>query len=92
MEFPVDVLVSGRHEDLESSAQSYMNKLLYSNPDHTQYLNLPSARKVTNTRSQHSLHNTQYIAAKKVIHISEDHYLFCMLFKETRLQRTPINW
>ncbi|KAA0719923.1 Soluble lamin-associated protein of 75 kDa [Triplophysa tibetana] len=46
MEFPVDVLVSGRHEDLESSAQSYMNKLLYSNPDHTQNLTLPSARKI----------------------------------------------
>ncbi|XP_067232269.1 soluble lamin-associated protein of 75 kDa isoform X2 [Chanodichthys erythropterus] len=46
MEFPVDVLVSGRHEDLESSAQSYMNKLLYSNPDNTQYLTLPSTRKI----------------------------------------------
>ncbi|KAI7795774.1 soluble lamin-associated protein of 75 kDa [Triplophysa rosa] len=46
MEFPVDLLVSGRHEDLESSAQSYMNKLLYSRPDHTQYLTLPSARKI----------------------------------------------
>uniref|UniRef100_A0A672NI29 Family with sequence similarity 169 member Ab n=1 Tax=Sinocyclocheilus grahami TaxID=75366 RepID=A0A672NI29_SINGR len=46
MEFPVDVLVSGRHEDLESSVQSYMNKLLYSNPDNTQYLTLPSMRKV----------------------------------------------
>lgn len=46
MEFPVDVLVSGIHEDLESSAQTYMNKLLYSNPDHTQYVTLPSARKI----------------------------------------------
>ncbi|KAK7131324.1 hypothetical protein R3I94_016457 [Phoxinus phoxinus] len=46
MELPVDVLVSGRHEDLESSAQSYMNKLLYSNPDNTQYLTLPSTRKI----------------------------------------------
>ncbi|KAF4098712.1 soluble lamin-associated protein of 75 kDa [Onychostoma macrolepis] len=46
MEFPVDVLLSGRHEDLESSAQSYMNKLLYSNPDNTQYLTLPSMRKI----------------------------------------------
>ncbi|XP_050949775.1 soluble lamin-associated protein of 75 kDa [Labeo rohita] len=46
MEFPVDMLVSGRHEDLESSAQSYMNKLLYSNPDNTQYLTLPSTRKI----------------------------------------------
>ncbi|XP_016306263.1 soluble lamin-associated protein of 75 kDa-like [Sinocyclocheilus anshuiensis] len=46
MEFPVDVLVSGRHEDLESSVQSYMNKLLYSNPDNTKYLTLPSMRKV----------------------------------------------
>lgn len=54
MEFPVDVLVSGRHENLESSAQSYMNKLLYSNPDHTQYLTLPSARKVTTTTLAHS--------------------------------------
>ncbi|XP_077088908.1 uncharacterized protein fam169ab isoform X2 [Siphateles boraxobius] len=46
MEFPVDMLVSGRHEELESSAQSYMNKLLYSNPDNTQYLTLPSTRKI----------------------------------------------
>ncbi|XDV38547.1 hypothetical protein PO909_007922 [Leuciscus waleckii] len=46
MEFPVDVLVSVRHEDLESSAQSYMNKLIYSNPDNTQYLTLPSTRKI----------------------------------------------
>ncbi|XP_059382131.1 soluble lamin-associated protein of 75 kDa [Carassius carassius] len=46
MEFPVDVLVSGRHEDLESSAQSYMNKLLYSIPDNTQYLTLPNTRKI----------------------------------------------
>ncbi|XP_051537603.1 soluble lamin-associated protein of 75 kDa-like isoform X1 [Myxocyprinus asiaticus] len=46
MEFPVDLLVSGKHEDLESSAQIYMNKLLYSNPDNTQFLTLPSSRKV----------------------------------------------
>ncbi|XP_016346763.1 soluble lamin-associated protein of 75 kDa-like [Sinocyclocheilus anshuiensis] len=46
MDFPVDVLVSGRHEDLESSAQSYMNKLLYSNPDNTQYFTLPCMRKI----------------------------------------------
>ncbi|XP_056303127.1 soluble lamin-associated protein of 75 kDa [Danio aesculapii] len=46
MEFPVDVLVSSRHEDLESSAQSYMNKLLYSNPDNTEYLTLPNTRKI----------------------------------------------
>nr|XP_055036305.1 soluble lamin-associated protein of 75 kDa isoform X1 [Misgurnus anguillicaudatus] len=46
MEFPVDVLVSGRHEDLESSAQTYMNKLLYSKLDYTQYVTLSSARKI----------------------------------------------
>ncbi|XP_051956198.1 soluble lamin-associated protein of 75 kDa-like isoform X2 [Xyrauchen texanus] len=46
MEFPVDLLVSGRHEDLESSAQIYMNKLLYSNPDNTQFFTLPSSRKI----------------------------------------------
>ncbi|XP_051533179.1 soluble lamin-associated protein of 75 kDa isoform X2 [Myxocyprinus asiaticus] len=46
MEFPVDLLVSAKHEDLESSAQIYMNKLLYSNPDNTQYLSLPSSRKI----------------------------------------------
>ncbi|XP_051959629.1 soluble lamin-associated protein of 75 kDa [Xyrauchen texanus] len=46
MEFPVDLLVSGRHENLESSAQIYMNTLLYSNPDNTQYLSLPSYRKI----------------------------------------------
>uniref|UniRef100_A0A9J8BPU9 Family with sequence similarity 169 member Ab n=1 Tax=Cyprinus carpio carpio TaxID=630221 RepID=A0A9J8BPU9_CYPCA len=46
MDFPVDVLVSGIHEDLESSAHSYMNKLLYSNPDNTQYFTLPSMRKI----------------------------------------------
>uniref|UniRef100_A0A8C1R0E0 Family with sequence similarity 169 member Ab n=1 Tax=Cyprinus carpio TaxID=7962 RepID=A0A8C1R0E0_CYPCA len=46
MDFPVDVLVSGIHEDLESSAHSYMNKLLYSNPDNTQNFTLPSMRKI----------------------------------------------
>ncbi|XP_052392364.1 soluble lamin-associated protein of 75 kDa-like isoform X1 [Carassius gibelio] len=46
MDFPVDVLVSGRLEDLEGRAQSYMNKLLYSNPDNTQYFTLPSMRKI----------------------------------------------
>ncbi|XP_059398546.1 soluble lamin-associated protein of 75 kDa-like [Carassius carassius] len=46
MDFPVDVLVSCRLEDLEGPAQSYMNKLLYSNPDNTQYFTLPSMRKI----------------------------------------------
>lgn len=50
MDFPVDVLVSGIHEDLESSAHSYMNKLLYSNPDNTQNFTLPSMRKVKHTQ------------------------------------------
>jgi len=56
MEFPVDVLVSVRHEDLESSAQSYMNKLLYSNPNNTQYLTLPSTRKVKHTHAHTHAH------------------------------------
>ncbi|XP_030623863.1 soluble lamin-associated protein of 75 kDa [Chanos chanos] len=46
MEFPVDLLVSESHDALGSSAQSYMNDLLYSNPDSLQYFTLPSKRKI----------------------------------------------
>ncbi|XP_028829306.1 soluble lamin-associated protein of 75 kDa isoform X2 [Denticeps clupeoides] len=46
MEFPVDGLAHVSHEDLESSAQIYMNKLLYSNPDTAQYLTIPNNRKI----------------------------------------------
>ncbi|XP_062867538.1 soluble lamin-associated protein of 75 kDa isoform X2 [Trichomycterus rosablanca] len=46
MEFPVDVLDTLRHGELETLAHSYMNKLLYSNPDHAQHFTLPSGKEV----------------------------------------------
>ncbi|XP_072518054.1 uncharacterized protein fam169ab isoform X2 [Salminus brasiliensis] len=46
MEFPVDVLGSVSHEELERSAHSYMSDLLYSDPDHGQYFTLTTGRKV----------------------------------------------
>ncbi|XP_049322436.1 soluble lamin-associated protein of 75 kDa isoform X12 [Astyanax mexicanus] len=46
MEFPVDVLEAIGHEELESSAHSYMSDLLYVDPDHSQYLSLTTGRKV----------------------------------------------
>ncbi|KAL7853279.1 hypothetical protein AOLI_G00201230 [Acnodon oligacanthus] len=46
MEFPVDMLVSVTHEELERSAHSYMSELLYSDPEHGQYFTLTSGRKI----------------------------------------------
>ncbi|KAL6470696.1 hypothetical protein MHYP_G00218150 [Metynnis hypsauchen] len=46
MEFPVDVLVSVSHEELERSAHSYMSELLYSDPEHGQYFTLTTGRKI----------------------------------------------
>ncbi|KAI4898987.1 hypothetical protein NFI96_028878 [Prochilodus magdalenae] len=46
MEFPVDVLASVSHEDLERSAHSCMSELLHSDPEHSQYFTLTTGRKV----------------------------------------------
>ncbi|MCI4386849.1 hypothetical protein PGIGA_G00067530 [Pangasianodon gigas] len=46
MEFPVDVLEATSHGELERSARSYMNELLYTDPDHAHYFTLPSGKKV----------------------------------------------
>ncbi|XP_058891622.1 soluble lamin-associated protein of 75 kDa-like [Acipenser ruthenus] len=46
MEFPVDLLTTLSHEDLEHSAEDYMSDLLYSNPNDPQYFTLPSRRKI----------------------------------------------
>ncbi|MGH0181632.1 UNVERIFIED_CONTAM: hypothetical protein FKN15_007490 [Acipenser sinensis] len=45
MEFPVDLLTTLSHEDLEHSAEDYMSDLLYSDPNDPQYFTLPSQRK-----------------------------------------------
>ncbi|MCJ8741085.1 hypothetical protein PDJAM_G00066710 [Pangasius djambal] len=46
MEFPVDVLEATSHGELERSARSYMNELLYTDPDHAHYFTLPGGKKV----------------------------------------------
>ncbi|KAI5612893.1 soluble lamin-associated protein of 75 kDa, partial [Silurus asotus] len=46
MEFPVDVLEATSHGELERSARTYMNELLYADPDHAHYFTLPSGKKV----------------------------------------------
>ncbi|XP_047661917.1 soluble lamin-associated protein of 75 kDa isoform X2 [Tachysurus fulvidraco] len=46
MEFPVDVLEATSHGELERSARSYMNELLYADPDHAQYFTLPGGKEV----------------------------------------------
>lgn len=46
MEFPVDVLEATSHGELERSARSYMNKLLYADPDNAHYFTLPNGKKV----------------------------------------------
>ncbi|XP_026784570.3 soluble lamin-associated protein of 75 kDa isoform X2 [Pangasianodon hypophthalmus] len=46
MEFPVDVLEATSHGELERSARSYMNELLYTDPDHAHYFTLPTGKKV----------------------------------------------
>ncbi|KAJ7993749.1 hypothetical protein DPEC_G00257910 [Dallia pectoralis] len=40
MDFPVDGLASVSQEDMEKSAQKYMDSILYSNPDSPEYLTL----------------------------------------------------
>lgn len=46
MSFPVDVLNSYSHEDLESSAENYLSDLRCGNPDQPEFLSLPNHRKV----------------------------------------------
>ncbi|KAJ8396536.1 hypothetical protein AAFF_G00016020 [Aldrovandia affinis] len=46
MEFPVDILATLSHEDLEQSAEDYMSDLLYSNPDKAEHFTLPSSRRI----------------------------------------------
>ncbi|KAM9360150.1 soluble lamin-associated protein of 75 kDa-like [Symphorus nematophorus] len=47
MKFPVDLLADVSLAELEQSAQNYMNKLLYSNPDFPEHLNLSDSTQVT---------------------------------------------
>ncbi|KAB5549180.1 hypothetical protein PHYPO_G00064360 [Pangasianodon hypophthalmus] len=56
MEFPVDVLEATSHGELERSARSYMNELLYTDPDHAHYFTLPTGKKV-----QISLSNVGFV-------------------------------
>lgn len=46
MDFPVDVLEATNHGELERSARSRMNELLYTDPDHAHNFTLPSGKKV----------------------------------------------
>ncbi|XP_030647707.1 soluble lamin-associated protein of 75 kDa [Chanos chanos] len=46
MEFPVDILSTVDNETLEQSAKDYMSKLLYRNPDTTEFLSLSDSRQV----------------------------------------------
>ncbi|KAJ8339324.1 hypothetical protein SKAU_G00361100 [Synaphobranchus kaupii] len=46
MEFPVDILATLSHEDLEHSAEDYMSDLLYSNPDKAEHFSLPNSRRI----------------------------------------------
>lgn len=46
MEFPVDVLEATSHGELERSAHSYMNELLYTDPDHAHHFTLPNGKTV----------------------------------------------
>ncbi|KFQ97589.1 Soluble lamin-associated protein of 75 kDa [Nipponia nippon] len=46
MSFPVDMLNSYRHEDLESSAEDYLSDLRCGNPNHPQFLSLPDHGKI----------------------------------------------
>ncbi|XP_036385483.1 soluble lamin-associated protein of 75 kDa-like [Megalops cyprinoides] len=46
MEFPVDILATLSHEDLEQSAEDYMSDLLYSNPDKAEHFSLPNSRRI----------------------------------------------
>ncbi|KAM9588046.1 soluble lamin-associated protein of 75 kDa isoform 3-T3 [Morphnus guianensis] len=46
MSFPVDMLKTCSHQDLESSAEVYMSGLRYKNPDCPEFLSLPDHRKI----------------------------------------------
>ncbi|XP_065717133.2 soluble lamin-associated protein of 75 kDa isoform X1 [Patagioenas fasciata] len=46
MSFPVDVLDSYSHEDLETSAENYLSELRCGNPDQPEFLSLPNHRKI----------------------------------------------
>ncbi|NXA28798.1 F169A protein, partial [Ibidorhyncha struthersii] len=46
MSFPVDMLNSYSHEDLEISAKKYLAELRYRNPNHQEFLSLPDLRKI----------------------------------------------
>ncbi|XP_049651981.1 soluble lamin-associated protein of 75 kDa isoform X4 [Accipiter gentilis] len=46
MSFPVDMLKTCSHEDLESSAEVYMSGLRHKNPDCPEFLSLPDHRKI----------------------------------------------
>ncbi|KAM6035531.1 soluble lamin-associated protein of 75 kDa [Theristicus caerulescens] len=46
MSFPVDMLNSYGHEDLESSAEDYLSDLRCGNPNHPEFLSLPDHGKI----------------------------------------------
>ncbi|XP_050769491.1 soluble lamin-associated protein of 75 kDa isoform X1 [Gymnogyps californianus] len=46
MPFPVDMLNSYSHEDLESSAENYVSHLRCGNPNHPEFLSLPDHSKI----------------------------------------------
>ncbi|XP_026722273.1 soluble lamin-associated protein of 75 kDa isoform X1 [Athene cunicularia] len=47
MSFPVDILNTFSHEDLESSAEGYLSDLRHQDPNHCEFLSLPGHGKVT---------------------------------------------
>lgn len=46
MKFPVDLLTDVCQEELEQSAQNYMNNLLYSSPDSPEHLTFSDSTQV----------------------------------------------
>ncbi|XP_068279016.1 soluble lamin-associated protein of 75 kDa [Nyctibius grandis] len=46
MSFPVDILHSYSHEDLENSGKAYISDLRYRNPNRPEFLSLPDHRKI----------------------------------------------
>ncbi|XP_074668981.1 soluble lamin-associated protein of 75 kDa isoform X1 [Strix aluco] len=46
MSFPVDMLNTCSHEDLESSAEGYLSDLRHQDPNHSEFLSLPDHGKV----------------------------------------------
>ncbi|XP_059690211.1 soluble lamin-associated protein of 75 kDa [Gavia stellata] len=51
MSFPVDILNSYSHQDLESSAEDYLSELRCGNPNHPEFLSLPDHGKIPITLS-----------------------------------------